>query len=360
MRVLIDLTNSPHVPFFAPLVRELQAQGHHVVVTARRFAQTVELAALHNLEVEVVGAHGGTKRIGKARAAIARTMSLLKFVRRAERDGGPFDVALSHGSTDLPLVARRRGIPHVTVFDYEWARTQHRLNVRHSWRVVMPDTIPLERLDAYRAEGKVATYPGLKEEYYLDPSALDPAGVRTRLGIPAAAVLVVLRPPADMALYHRGITNDVFAAVLERVRTTEGCRAVVLPRTPAQRKSLEASLGRDRRVVVAREAIDGASLVAAADLVVSAGGTMNREAAALGVPVYTVFAGRMGGVDEALVQDGRLQLLDRADAVVLAPRPHRGRRPQLLYDRDPRDLLAVLLDGLPTLPERAPQPAQPT
>ena len=353
MRLLIDLTNSPHVPFFAPLVRELERDGHDVVITARRFAQTVELAALFSLDIEVIGAHGGTSRMGKLRAAVARTWALDRFVRLAQRTGGRFDVALSHGSTDLPIVCRRRGIPHVTIFDYEWARTQHRTNCRRSWRVAMPNSIPLERLDAYDAAGKIATYPGLKEEYYLDPATLDPAGVRAVLEIDAEQVLVVLRPPADMALYHRGITNDVFAAVLDRVRDTPGCTAVVLPRTEEQRRAIKAAVGRDPQVVIPRAAVDGASLVAAADLVVSAGGTMNREAAALGVPVYTVFAGRIGGVDEQLVASGRLQLLEHADDVVLERRATRGDRPSLVHDRSPRDLIEILLDGLAPLPERA-------
>jgi predicted glycosyltransferase len=349
VRLLVDLTNSPHVPFFAPLVRELESRGHEVVITARRFAQTLELAKLHGLDATVIGSHGGTSRLGKARAAIGRTWSLDRFVGRSQRAGGRFDAALSHGSTDLPLVARRRGIPHVTIFDYEWARTQHRLNCRMSWRVAVPDSIPLERLDEYGAAGRAVGYPGLKEEYYLDPAALDPAGVRAALAIDMDQVLVVLRPPAAMALYHRGITNDVFGAVLDRVRATEGCVAVVLPRTPEQRVAIKAMVGRDPRVVIPRTAIDGASLVAAADLVVSAGGTMNREAAALGVPVYTVFAGRMGGVDEQLVAEGRLALLTSADDVLLARRASRGDAPRLLHDRSPSDLLDVLLAGIPVL-----------
>ncbi|MCB0877827.1 MAG: DUF354 domain-containing protein [Thermoleophilia bacterium] len=349
MRLLVDLTNSPHVPFFAPLVRAARERGDEVVVTARQFAQTVELAKLHDLDVTVIGRHGGTGRMGKARAAIGRTWALDRFVRTQVGDGGPFDVALSHGSTDLPLVARRRGIPHVTIFDYEWARTQHRTNCRWSWRVAVPDSIPLERLDQYGAAGKVVTYPGLKEEYYLDAGALDPAGVRAQLDIDSDEVLVVLRPPADMALYHRGITNDVFAAVLDRVRGTSGAVAVVLPRTQQQRVALQAAIGRDERVRIPRVAVDGASLVATADLVVSAGGTMNREAAALGVPVYTVFAGRMGGVDERLLAQGRLRLLRSADEVQIERRSARGSRPQLVVDRSPEQLLDLLLAGLPVL-----------
>jgi len=351
MRVLVDLTNSPHVPFFAPLVRLLEADGHEVVVTARRFAQTVELAELFGLRVTVIGAHGGAGRLGKARAAVGRTLALRRFLRAQVRAGGAFDVALSHGSTDLPLVARWARVPHVTIFDYEWAHTQHRVNVRNSWRVAVPDSIPFDRLDQYGAAGKVVGYPGLKEEYYLDPAALDAAGTRDALGIGESKVLVVLRPPADFALYHRGIHNDVFLDLLDRARATEHVRVVVLPRTEGQHARIAAHVAGDRRVVLPTHAIDGASLVAAADVVVSAGGTMNREAAALGVPVYTVFAGRMGGVDEGLLQSGRLRQLERAEDVVLERRSQRDHAAgaRLVHDRDARRLLDVLLDGLPTL-----------
>lgn len=344
LRVLVDLTNSPHVPLFAPLVRALEEDGHEVHVVARRFAQTVELAEMHGLRVTVLGRHGGTSRAGKARAAMGRTSLLLRHARRIARDAnGPIDVALSHGSTDLPIVARLLGIPHVTMFDYEWARTMHRINCRASWRVVVPESIPLERLEPYGAAGKVATYPGLKEEYYLGSAPLD-AEVRASLGVPAGDVLVLLRPPADMALYHRGIVNDVFGEVLARAQAAPGVAVVVLARTDEQRARIAASVGEDPSVLLPAHAIDGPSLVAASDLVVSAGGTMNREAAALGVPVYTVFAGRMGGVDERLIADGRLQVLASADDVEFVRREAPGAAPAL---RQPRDLLRILLRGLP-------------
>lgn len=348
MRVLIDLTNSPHVPFFAPIVRTLRADGHDVVVTARRFAQTIELASLHGLDVHVIGAHGGTSRFGKARAAIGRSWALWRFARREAREHGPFDVAVSHGSTDLPLVARRLKIPHTTVFDYEWARTMHRLNCRNSWRVAVPEAIGFDRLDEYGAAGRCVAYPGIKEEYYLDPAALDPAAVRAELGIDPDAVLVVLRPPADMALYHRGIVNDVFGQVIDRVRDTDGCVAVLLPRTDAQRAKLTETIGDDASIIMPEHAVDGASLVAAADLVVSAGGTMNREAAALGVPVYTVFAGQVGGVDEMLVADGRLRTLDRAQDVVLERRDRGDGTIRLVTDRSPAAMIDVLIGGVAT------------
>lgn len=346
MRIAIDLTNSPHVPIFVPIIGRLRGAGHEVVVTARRFAQTVELAALAGLDVEVIGQHGGGSRMGKARTAISRTRSLKRLLGAMHRRQ-PFDVAWSHGSTDLPYVCRRLDIPHITMFDYEWASTMHRLNCASSWRVLVPESIPVERLTPYRVAGKLARYPGLKEEYYLADASLD-ATERDRLGVPPGDLLAVLRPPPDLALYHRGHSGDAFGAALERIAATEHATVVVLPRTEQQRAGIIERYGSDgaRGVIVPAHAVDAASLMAGSDLVISAGGTMNREAAALGVPVYTVFAGRMGGVDEQLIADGRLHHLTTAADIPVERRDRTASDSAHVW-RDPQVLIDLAFAGLP-------------
>ena len=302
MRVWIDVTNSPHVAFFRPLVELLRDRGHDVSITAREFAQTLELLDDAGLQHTVLGPpHAGASRAAKARAMAARLRALRRFAR-----GRGFELALSHASHELPLVARSLGIPSSYAFDYEFALAQHGLGCRAATRVVVPDAIPQARLSRLGArERKVVRYPGLKEEYYLhgfrpDPSVLDAA----RRSI-ASRVLAVVRTPPEVSLYHRGDTS-VFANVLRRLddrRRT--CRLSSCPRTPAQRDALHARASTS--LVVPERAVDALSLVALADLVVSAGGTMNREAVALGTPVYTTFAGRLGAVDERLVAEGRLR-----------------------------------------------------
>jgi predicted glycosyltransferase len=352
MRVLVDLTNSPHVPFFAPLVRRMQARGDEVVITARRFAQTVELSALHGLDVHVIGAHGGGTTVGKARAAAGRTWGLWRYARGLHRSS-PIDVALSHGSTDLPWVAARLDVPHVTIFDYEYAKLQHGRNVPRSWRVVTPDAIPAERLDAYGAAGKLAQYPGLKEEYYLADADLAPhpggSTLRAELGIDANAVLAVLRPPPELALYHRGHVNELFGAALALLAGDPSARVVVLPRTDEQAVAVRASYAGNDRVIVPEHAVDAQRLLVESDLVISAGGTMNREAVALGLPVWTTFAGTIGAVDEQLLAEERLRQLSRIEDLVIEPRPDRGAGLDAVRARlrDPDDLLDLLLEGLP-------------
>jgi predicted glycosyltransferase len=169
---------------------------------------------------------------------------------------------------------------------------------------VVPDAIPPERLYRYGARGKIRPYPGLKEEYYLSDFEPDTA-VLAELGLDSAEPITVVRTPPEVSLYHR-FENDVFAQVLERLR---GTQAVVLARTPEQRERLVATGG----LIVPERAIDAQSLVAFADLVISAGGTMNREAVALGTPVYTVFEGKPGAVDDRLIAEGRLRRLSSPD-----------------------------------------------
>jgi hypothetical protein len=248
-------------------------------------------------------------------------------------------VALAHGSHELTITARRLGIPSATTFDYEWAWLQHELGCRAATKVVVPDSIPADRLARYGTHPpKLLFYPGLKEEYYLSDFEPDPT-VLDAWPIDPARTLVVLRPPPDVSLYHRH-SNPLFPQTLQHLGRLETVHAVVLPRTEEQRDYVR-SLALPS-VIVPDQAVDAQSLIALADLVVSAGGTMNREAAALGVPVYTTYGGRLGGVDEELIRQGRLRPLTDPRALELERRPQGGTD---RIRRDPADMLALLLSA---------------
>lgn len=337
MRVWIDISNSPQVPFFRPLVARLLARGHEVEVTTRDYAQTLELLRLQDIPHQVVGpAHGGASGWAKGRVMARRLYALRRFARRRS-----FDLALSHASHEIQLVARSLGIPSSYAFDYEFARTQHRLGCHAARRVVVPDAIPQSRLDPLGAsEAKVRRYPGLKEEYYLAGFEPD-RSILEELGLDADRVLVVVRTSPDVALYHRH-GNRLLTEMLERLGRDPAVQAVVLPRTDDQRAAIGAL--ELPSLVLPEHAVDAQSLVALSDLVVSAGGTMNREAAALGVPVYTTFAGATGAVDEALIREGRLRRLGSVDDLVLEKRAVDAVPPT----RDPAlllDLFASALEG---------------
>ena len=329
MKVWVDMTASAHVLVFRPLIRILRERGDEVEITARDYAQTLQLLELHGLEAEVIGRHGGRSRLGKARSMWSRLGALRRWAR-----GRDFDVALAHGSHELTMTSQRLGIPSSTTFDYEFAWLQHQLGCRAATKVVVPDSIPPERLARYGAEPpKLLQYPGLKEEYYLADFEPD-RGVLDTWQIDPARTLVVLRPPPDVSLYHRH-SNPLFPQTLEHLGRLDDVHAFVLPRTAEQREYVRGLALPS--VIVPETAVDAQSLIALADLVVSAGGTMNREAAALGVPVYTTYGGRLGGVDEALIREGRLVPLTDPRALELRKRggavSERVRRePELMLD----------------------------
>jgi len=329
MRIWVDLTNSPHVLVMRPVIIKLRERGHEVQVTARDFAQTLGLCERFEIEHTAIGRHRGGGLAAKARGLAARSLELTRWARRRR-----FDLALGHGSNDVTIAAAALRIPSATMFDYEWATVQHNVNCRLARAVVVPDAIPPERLYRYGARGKVRAYPGLKEEYYLADFEPD-QGVLGELGLDPRAPIAVVRTPPEVSLYHR-FENDLFARVLDRLR---GAQTVVLPRTPAQR----AELTRGRGLIVPERALDAQSLVAYADLVVSAGGTMNREAVALGTPVFTVFEGRPGAVDERLIAEGRLRRLRSPEQLELVKRLD-GDAGAARVRRDPA-LLADLLAG---------------
>ncbi len=326
MRIWVDMTGPAHVLVLRPLIERLRGRGHHVEVTSREYAQTQQLLTLHGIEHTAIGEHGGASRLRKVGRLVERTTAMRKFGRDRA-----FDLALAHGSNDLALAARSLGIPEANMHDYEFAVAQHHVGCRLARRVIFPESVPRERLRRFGVtDEKLWQYPGLKEEYYLADFEPDPA-VLTELGLDAAEPIAVVRTPPAVSLYHR-FENDVFGDVVERLR---GGQTVVLPRTPQQRVALGDGF------IVPDRAIDAQSLIAYADLVVSAGGTMNREAVALGTPVWTTFQGRLGAVDERLIANGRLKLLESADDVELVKRPAVARREQRVR-RDPA-LLAELL-----------------
>jgi hypothetical protein len=331
MRVWVDITAPPHVLVFRPLLELLRARGDEVEVTAREHGETLPLLELHGIEAAVIGRHGGRSRAGKLGTMVTRLGGLIRWAQ-----GRRFDVALAAASHHLPLAARTLRIPSSTTFDYEFATVQHQLACRAANVVLVPEAIPPGRLERYGARPpKLRRYPGLKEEYYLADFEPDP-GVLEVLGLDPAHVIVVVRTPSDFATYHRR-TSPLVPALLQRLGRSEEAQTVVLPRTAGHREAVRA-LGLPS-LIVPEHAVDAQSLMALSDLVVSAGGTMNREAVALGIPVYTMFGGRLGAVDEALVREGRLRPLADPAAVELRKRGAAARPAR----RNPQQFLDLLL-----------------
>jgi predicted glycosyltransferase len=314
-RVWIDLDNTPHVPFFLPIIRELEREGHSVVVTARDAFQVCEVAAYHGLACTTVGRHYGANKAMKVAGTVWRAAQLLPLVAREKPD-----VSMSHGSRPLVIVSALLRIPTMLLFDYEHAE---RLPFTKPTLGIAPESINDPALAADFRHG-MRYYTGLKEDVYAASFRPDPA-ILADLGVRAEEILVTIRPPATEAHYHNPEAETLFVEVVELLGNTPGVRMVILPRTAgAQRDYVYRTWPRwceEKKIVVPDHALDGLDLIWFSDLVVSGGGTMNREAASLGVPVYTIFRGKSGAVDRALAREGRLVFLESREDVRAKLRP---------------------------------------
>ncbi|MEK6279732.1 MAG: DUF354 domain-containing protein [Acidobacteriota bacterium] len=336
MRIWIDLANSPHVPFFRSLTNEFTKRNHEVIVTARDFAETVPLAEAAGFAPEVVGGHGGGALSGKAGNLVQRAMALALWAR-----GGNLDLAVSHNSYSQILAARALSLKTVTLMDYEHQPANH-LAFRFASRIIVPRAFPQEALNRYGAQpAKVSRYEGLKEDVYLADFQSDPRFEQQlrQLGINQTDVLVIVRPPASEALYHR-FENELFEQLLQHLVATPNTKVVLLPRNDAQRKIYAARSG--GKLIVPGGPLDGANLIAHSDLVISAGGTMNREAAALGIPAASIYMGAWAAIDEELVKEGRLQkisTLHDINALVIQKKFPRAARRALYAAQEVTDLI---------------------
>ena len=320
MRIWIDLGNSPHVPFFRALAKEFEVRGHEVVWTARDYAQTVELANIAGLDAEVFGTHGGKNIAAKAGKFARRVFDLVRWAR-----GRDVDLVVSHNSQEPLVAARILGIRSVNLMDYEHHPGNH-LSFRAARRVIVPESFPADALLKFGAARKTKRFEGIKEDVYLSDLGVHPdfESELQGLGVTPENIFIVVRPHAPEALYHRGVENRLLDELLDRLAANENVRIFLLPRKGYQGDELR-ERHPQRNIIIPERALDGASLIAAADMVISGGGTMNREAAALGVPAYTIFAGTPAAIDQYLIDTGRMKAIRTSDDVAaIEPRKKAG------------------------------------
>ncbi|GAC1664220.1 MAG: DUF354 domain-containing protein [Candidatus Acidiferrum sp.] len=300
-KIWIDIDNSPHVPFFIPIIQELERQGFQIFLTARDIYQVCELLEFFHLRCTVVGGHYGKNKLLKVLGNCMRAAQLIPLAAKSRPQ-----LALSHGSRAQVLVCKALGIPSIMMHDYEHSTKTGFLEP--DW-TLMPDVIPDA---AMTRSGRTMKYPGLKEDVYIPRFRPDP-GLLDLLGISKDDLLITLRPPATEAHYHNAESETLFAATLQLLADTPHVRAVTLPRNARQAGLLHKNwpeLIASGRMIIPSAPLDGLNLIWFSDLVISGGGTMNREAAALGVPVYSIFRGKIGAVDRYLADQGRLILLE--------------------------------------------------
>lgn len=306
-KIWIDLDNSPHVPFFRPIIEKLRNLGYPVFVTARDAYQVCELLEYYQLSAEVVGRHSGKRRVSKVLGTLARAVALANMVRKEQPA-----IAVSHGSRACAVSSWMLGIPNIAMTDYEFvAKVPF---AKPTWLMV-PDVIPDDNLAIHGP--RVMKYPGIKEDVYLSHFRPD-GNFRTRLGLCGGDLLVTVRPPATEAHYHNPESETLLEAVFQRFSKEANVKMLILPRNKRQESEMRSqcsALLQSGKVLLLDNVEDGLNIIWNSDLVISGGGTMNREAAAMGVPVYSIFRGQIGAVDRYLVDTGRLVLIESENDV---------------------------------------------
>lgn len=336
-RIWIDIDNSPHVPFFLPIIEELQKRGHEIILTARNAYQVCELLDLYHVSCDVVGSHYGKNRAAKILGTCIRASQLIPRMFNKK-----IDLAVSHGSRAQIMCGFALGIPTLLILDYEYIA---KMGFIHPDWIMVPEVIPDS--EELKPKRQVIRYPGLKEDVYV-PCLRKDRSLRRQLGLNEDDTVVIVRPPATEAHYHNPEADVLLDAALNFLTEAPDVRVILLPRNREQSRTLRAAWAKwigNRKIVIPEHAVEGTNLIWSSDLVVSGGGTMNREAAALGVPVYSIFRGKIGAVDRQLEREGRLTLIedvkDLREKIEIKRRPKNG-----LKAFSDRPTLNAIVDGI--------------
>jgi uncharacterized protein len=308
-RIWIDLENTPHVPFFIPIVLELEQQGFEVILTARDFAQTKDLVEQNGLNARMIGGEYGSNALLKVIGILSRAFGLALYIRRKH-----VSLAIGHGSRGLTLASKLLGIPSLILYDYEGASVKL-FNKLATW-VMTPEVLTDKILEPLGLDAsKHLTYPGLKEEVYVDGYTPDDSILR-ELGLDQTKIISVVRPPSDTAHYRAEESQNLFESIMVLLASRKDVQTVLMPRTNDQRAAFkERAWAKSENIIVPEEAVNGLDLLFFSDVVIGGGGTMNREAAVLGVPVLNIFKGPRGAVDAMLVREGKMVDLEQSEDI---------------------------------------------
>ena len=294
MKIWIDLTNSPHVNFFAGMIRELQ-QDHEVLLTCRPLANTIDLLDLNEFSYHVVGKHYGQNKFKKAFGFIVRIWQLYDFLK-----GKDIDVAISHSSFYSPVVARLLGIRSIYLNDNEHA-AGNRISFIFADQIMVPECLELKKVHRQWAKAeKIISYPGVKEGIYLwyyQPNVSS----NFKIDNSEYKKSIFIRPEPWTAQYYRGDCNfmdDLLMGLKEKFNV------VMLPRG----KNQDAHYRQEKffGIFVPKKSISLNDIMGNCDLFIGAGGTMTREAAVLGIPTISIYQDKLLDVDKFLIEKGAM------------------------------------------------------
>lgn len=341
-KIWIDLDNSPHVPFFVPILPELKARGFQIFLTARDSYQVVELLKYYGISARIIGRHHGKNKLFKILGTAWRAVALAYSVRKEK-----VDISLAHGSRGCMLASRLLGIETIAIVDYEHTS---KMPVKQLW-LIHPEILGLQEA---RKGVRYLGYPGIKEDVYLPSFRPDPR-LRSRIGVAEDELLVTVRPPATEAHYHNPEAEGLLRATLQKFSNMPGARVLLLPRNKNQENELRPVWSKEiaaGKIIIPAHVEDGMNIIWNSDLVVSGGGTMNREAAAMGVPVYSIFRGPIGAVDRFLASKGRLVLLENVEQVQTKIQAVRRNRETLSLSHQKSPALETILHYITDIAEK--------
>lgn len=306
--IWFDLDNSPHVPLFKPILEELARRGERTLVTARNFAQTVELLNLWKIPHYAIGVHGGRNKVKKVLNTLHRGLQLKRFCR-----GKDIRLAVSHGSRSQLIAAKMLGIPSILMLDYEY--TESGIFNRLATNLLMPAAIPDERLSSAGFDlNKIIRYDGYKEELYLSTFQPDP-DFRKSINVPESKILVVFRPPGMTGNYHDIKSETLLIEAVKHFSAIDNTVCLIVNRGDVEKKYILSKIKLQDNIVLLEKAVDGLQLLFAADIAVSGGGTMNRESALMGTKTYSIFTGKRPYLDEYLAEQGKLIFIERPEEI---------------------------------------------
>jgi predicted glycosyltransferase len=306
VRAWIDIDNPPQARYLLPVARRFEQAGHDVLLTARAHGDTFAILRDEGAAFEAIGLSFGKGLPRKLYGLGRRARILVDFIRRQTT---PVDLVLT-GSRSATLAARRLGIPSFVIIDYEYVNLLfYELSGSHILHPSAIDATAFRRRGVSRKH--LMPFEGLKED--ISFADLDLRSIpRHEFGdADASTALILFRPPDEDSHYYRRESREL-ALELLRYLASEGAKIVFSPRESRQVSYLDEVPRWQHEPIVLSEPVPFVSLLKGVDAVVSAGGTMLREAAYLGVPAYSIFRSRLGAVDRYLASIGRLSLLTSA------------------------------------------------
>ncbi len=293
--IWFDITNSPHVFFLEPFMKHFEKKGFEIYVTARDFYRLDQLLDAKKIKYQMVGGHFGkniaAKAFGMAHRVAALTLKIKKLKPRA---------CIAAGSPYAMVTSKLLGIPSAWITDNDISTHMTRYGAAYASKVFLPEE---SHVDFYTKHGvkkeKIVLFKGLKEDFYLNNFKADPEYLK-KIGVNGR--VAVMRSEPSHAVYfkgEKGPEGQIIQTLLDK-----GYNLVYLPRT----KEEEANIRKEfPSVFVPEKAVDGQNLLANSEILIGAGGSMNREAVALGTKVLSTYSGESLGVDEWLIRENYMQ-----------------------------------------------------